>query len=233
MNIYSLFAVPFVFADLPEPAALNAELRALFLRREAEGVRWRNPNPSMSMTPGLFESQFDLFAWPDASVQQLRDFCWGVLLRTVADLNKYSIDDMRQLELQNHCWFHITRRGGRFNAHNHSMASWSGVYCVSTGTHDANQPESGVLHFQNPHQHANMFLDPANNRLPPEYSFSGRHLHLAAGQLVLFPSWLFHEVLPFHGEGERITVAFNCWFRPRGLGGPVPAGRQPLPPPWG
>ena len=32
------------------------------------------------------------------------------------------------------------------------------------------------------------------------------------GQLVLFPSWILHDVKPFEGEGERITVAFNCWF---------------------
>jgi hypothetical protein len=29
---------------------------------------------------------------------------------------------------------------------------------------------------------------------------------------VLFPSWVMHDVKPFHGDGERITVAFNCWF---------------------
>ena len=33
------------------------------------------------------------------------------------------------------------------------------------------------------------------------------------GQLVLFPSWILHDVKPFEGEGERITVAFNCWFK--------------------
>ncbi|MDP9008001.1 MAG: 2OG-Fe(II) oxygenase family protein [Pseudomonadota bacterium] len=37
-------------------------------------------------------------------------------------------------------------------------------------------------------------------------------LSLAAGQLVMFPSWVLHDVKPFEGEGERITVAFNCWF---------------------
>ena len=35
---------------------------------------------------------------------------------------------------------------------------------------------------------------------------------MEAGQLVLFPSWVLHDVKPFEGEGERITVAFNCWF---------------------
>jgi predicted 2-oxoglutarate/Fe(II)-dependent dioxygenase YbiX len=37
-------------------------------------------------------------------------------------------------------------------------------------------------------------------------------LSLEAGQLVMFPSWVLHDVKPFEGEGERITIAFNCWF---------------------
>jgi len=24
---------------------------------------------------------------------------------------------------------------------------------------------------------------------------------------------VLHDVKPFEGEGERITIAFNCWFR--------------------
>jgi hypothetical protein len=28
--------------------------------------------------------------------------------------------------------------------------------------------------------------------------------------LVIFPSWVQHQVMPFYGEGERITVALNC-----------------------
>ncbi len=35
---------------------------------------------------------------------------------------------------------------------------------------------------------------------------------LVPGQLVMFPSWVLHDVKPFEGEGERITIAFNCWF---------------------
>jgi uncharacterized protein (TIGR02466 family) len=30
-----------------------------------------------------------------------------------------------------------------------------------------------------------------------------------AGQLVLFPSWLSHAVRPYHGDRERISIAFN------------------------
>jgi len=47
---------------------------------------------------------------------------------------------------------------------------------------------------------------------------------LTPGQLVLFPSWLLHEVMPYEGDDVRITVAFNARFK---LQGAQPA-RQPL-----
>jgi len=37
-------------------------------------------------------------------------------------------------------------------------------------------------------------------------------LQLQPGQLVVFPSYLFHEVTPYYGPDTRITVASNCWF---------------------
>ncbi len=30
------------------------------------------------------------------------------------------------------------------------------------------------------------------------------------GQLVLFPSWLAHQALPYDGELERVIVSFNA-----------------------
>jgi uncharacterized protein (TIGR02466 family) len=160
----------------------------------------------------MFESAFEVFAWPEACVQKLREFCWAALSRAIAQLNGYTAEDMARLRIYSHTWFHVTRRGGFFGLHNHPMASWSGVYCVSAGQDDGTHRESGKLHFANPNQLANMFVDAGNAHVRAPYNMSGRSYRLRPGQLVLFPSWVNHEVLPFFGEGERITVAFNCWF---------------------
>ncbi|MGB0133103.1 putative 2OG-Fe(II) oxygenase [Dokdonella sp.] len=216
MSVFPLFSTPFVRTELPSAGVMNTELRALFLQREREGARWRNPDPSMTINKGLFESNFDLFSWPEPCVQKLHEFCMRKLFAMIGEINGYTNEELYKLESQTHAWFHVTRRNGRFTAHNHPMASWSGVYCVDPGQHDADVPDSGVLHFQNPHQQAAMFRDPANRQMLEAYTMSGRNIHLKAGELVLFPSWMFHEVFPFQGEGERVTVAFNCWFRPLG-----------------
>jgi uncharacterized protein (TIGR02466 family) len=211
-EIQPAFAVPFAYDVSPEAEGLNVKLRELLLAREAEGSRYANPNPSLQQQPGVFESDFNLFSWPEACIQQLRQFCWTALGRTIQQLNNYSAEEMRRIQIYSHAWFHVTRLGGFTVAHTHPMASWSGVYCVAPGTSPADRPESGVLRFHSPHYFSNMFLDPGNSRLTSPYHHGTWNVRFQPGQLVLFPSWLQHEVMPFYGDDERITIAFNCWF---------------------
>jgi uncharacterized protein (TIGR02466 family) len=212
LEIYPTFAVPFAQDFHPDAATLNSQIRKLLLSREAEGKRYANPNPSLKQQPGVFESDFNLFSWPDVCIQQLRQFCWTALGRLIADVNGYSPEDMKRLQIFSHTWFHVTRNGGFTILHTHPMASWSGVYCVDPGELPDDRPESGILRFHNPHHYSNYFLDAGNMRLRPPYHHGTWNLQLKPGQLVLFPSWLQHEVMPFYGTDERITIAFNCWF---------------------
>ena len=59
----------------------------------------------------------------------------------------------------------------------------------------------------------NMFVDAGSANIKGPFSFANVAFSLEAGQLILFPSHLTHHVQPFFGEGERITVAFNCSFK--------------------
>lgn len=214
-EIAPIFAVPLAQAMLPDADVLNAQIKPLLLAREAEGARYANPHPSLRQQTGVFESDFNLFSWPETCIQQLRQFAWTNLGRTIQELNGYSEAEVRQLKIYSHTWFHVTRNGGFTIAHTHPMASWSGVYCVDPGETVPDRPESGVLRFHNPHYYSNMFLDPGNSKIRAPYHHGTWSVAFKAGQLVLFPSWLQHEVLPFYGKDERITIAFNCWFGTR------------------
>lgn len=205
------FSVP-VAQEFLLDTKLNEQIKRLLLSREAQGKRYANPNPSLQQQPGVFESDFELFSWPEACIQQLRTFCWSTLGRTIQELNEYSAQEMQRLQIFSHTWFHVTRKGGFTILHTHPMASWSGVYCVTPGQTPPDRPDSGVLRFHNPHHYSNYFMDAGNLRLKSPYHHGTWNLQLQPGQLVLFPSWLQHEVMPFHGNDERITIAFNCWF---------------------
>lgn len=220
MQITTAFAVPLIRSRLADGAALNAELEALFLAREAEGERWRNPDPLVPRNAALYESVFNLFDWPHPAIRRLRDFCLGELFRAVGELNGYDPATLARLRAHVECWFHLTRKGGWFGAHNHALHSWSGVYCVRDDEPDP-ESDSGRLVFLNPNQGAAMFADPGNARLVAPFALAPLKLRLTPGDLVLFPSWLLHEVLPYEGEGLRITVAFNARFRDLGARPPA------------
>lgn len=214
MNIYPCFAVPMVDARMPDAETLNADLKALLLRREAEGLH-ANPNPSLKQQPGVFESDFVLFSWPEPCIERLRTFCWATLGAAIREINGYTAEQMARLQIYSHTWYHVTRHGGFTILHTHPMASWSGVYCVDPGESTPERPESGVLRFHNPHAYSNYFMDPGNAKFQKPFHHGSWSLPLQPGQLVLFPSWLQHEVLPFFGSDERITIAFNAWFQMR------------------
>ena len=211
-DIVPFFATPFGFSRMPDADGLNRELRSLFLAREAEGGAQANPRPITQRNPTTFESHFNLFRDPAAPLQRLKEFCFSEMLRVICELNGYDQAMRSQLLIYNDAWFHVSRRGGFFGLHNHPNASWSGVYCVDPGRSDAERKESGALCFVNPVLQASMHLDAGNARFSGAFAGGVRSLRMEAGQLVLFPSWVLHDVKPFEGEGERITVAFNCWF---------------------
>lgn len=210
VTLSPIFAVPLGEARLVPCERLNRELEALFLAREND--EHRNPMPSHIPQEEVFESRFNLFRWPEACVQELRGFMLDTVAQTVLRATTLRPEELARLKFHNHTWFHITRNAGSFVAHNHPMASWSAVYCVSTGEIPADHPGSGVLRLFDPRPGANAYRDPANERLQNTFGLRSIELRLVEGQIVVFPSYLFHDVAPYYGSGTRITVATNCWF---------------------
>jgi uncharacterized protein (TIGR02466 family) len=209
-ELVNMFAVPFGLSRFPDAARLNLRLKeVLFAIERARAV---NPQPYTQRNAALFESHFDLFRVQDEAVQELKRFCWDQMLALIGQLNGYDLATLQRLQIYNHCWFHITRRGGFFGLHNHPNASWSGVYSVDPGRSDPDKTDSGLLSFVNPMITSAMHMDPGNQRMSLPYGNQIAHLRLEPGQLVLFPSWVLHDVKPFEGDGERITIAFNAWF---------------------
>jgi len=220
-EVVPFFAVPFGMAKLEQCESLNVQLRELFLQRAAAGERYTNPRPLTQRNTQVFESEFQLFRSPERCVQQLKEFCWQQMMGMIGELNGYDRATLGRMLISSDSWFHITRRGGFFALHNHPNAAWSGVYCVDPGQHDPDKRESGLLSFVNPAIMSAMHIDAANAHLRGAFAYSMQQLRLEAGQLVLFPSWVLHDVKPFEGAGERITVAFNCWFQLQGEAPPT------------
>ena len=211
-EIASWFATPIVSTSIPDSERLNRDLVPLILDRERAGDAFRHEMHIPTQVGPVFESRFDFFEWPDAPIQRLAEEVHNVLFHLVGRLNGYLDDEMAALTFYYDSWFHVTRTGGYQSIHYHPRASWSGIYAVQVGDAVDDRPESGQVKFYDPRGAVFMHVDAGNERLDPRFTANPVYLQHRPGQLVIFPSWLMHEVLPYLGRAERVVVAFNAWI---------------------
>lgn len=223
ISVSPAFASPIVQTIMPNCQELNRRLHEMFLQWEHDPDRKRSSVPTPVIKVAVYESSFDLFSNPEPEIQALRQFCLQTLGYVVAQLNDYSTAEMADLRIFEHSWYHLTRTGGYTAQHNHPMASWSGVYCVDPGDSVPDKPNNGALRFLEARTTASMYLDPGNAHLQSPYAFGEMAFVLQPGQLLLFPSYLIHEVAPYYGRRERVTVAFNAWVREAGAAVDTPS----------
>ncbi len=104
------------------------------------------------------------------------------------------------------CWVNVMPKGTVHGLHLHPLSTLSGTYYVQT-----------------PRGCPGLKLeDPRLDRLmaaPPRRRDARRDLQpwitmpAAAGRLIMFESWLRHEVVPNQGAAERVSISFNFnWF---------------------
>jgi uncharacterized protein (TIGR02466 family) len=175
---------------------------------------------------GVAEAPF--FASDDDLLQRVHLPEWQALVQffvhslrdTVAAANRHAWpagQAQRGMALQvalNGLWFQTSRSGAFHDVHTHGNCSWSGVYCVQVDddaqriAHPVYAAANGATRFYGPpFTHlAGAHVDLGNAYLQPP------HVDVAPlpGQLLLFPSWLAHQALPYEGDSERLIVSFNA-----------------------
>jgi len=211
------FATPFFQSTYPGAERLNRELESVILQQEAEGDTKANRHANPYVTSNqvnIFESHFDLFKDPSAPacILELKKFFLFGVFQAMAETSGYSKQDLEQIRAFTDAWYHVTRNGGYISSHNHPNASWSAVYMVNPGN-TSGDTRNGVLSFKDPRPAANMYWDPGNDRWQRQFRISSVNYEMQAGDLLVFPSYLMHEVTPYFGELPRITVAANCSFK--------------------
>ena len=101
------------------------------------------------------------------------------------------------------CWVNIMPRHVVHGLHLHPLSTISGTYYV--------QVPRGCPGIKVEDPRLDRFM-----AAPPRRARASRHwveLPAKAGQLILFESWLRHEVMPHQQAAERISISFNYgWF---------------------
>lgn len=213
MKIHQLFSVPLAEFHNPEAAQLNPRLGKLFLERESCGDKYRDPHKRDTQSQEVFESRFDLFTWPEPEVREVAGFVHRSLSRLLVSIGNFDEASFRKLKFVYDAWFHVTRTGGYQGVHNHPNASWSGIYCVDPGDNLETQPDSGVVRMIDPKANATFYADAGSEQLKMPFTLGGAQIRHEAGKLVIFPSYLLHEVFAYTGKRPRIVIAFNCQVR--------------------
>jgi uncharacterized protein (TIGR02466 family) len=99
-------------------------------------------------------------------------------------------------------WVNVLPEGGSHSSHIHTNAVLSGTYYVAS-------PEgSGPIVFEDP-RHALMMAAPPRRTSAPRALRTYVGETPAPGILLLWESWLRHEVPVNRAQGDRISVSFN------------------------
>ena len=210
IKITDLFATPLGDTQMPNHQPVCEALTGLFLEKEREGDRYRYHKRRDTQFGDLFESRFDLFSWPDEPIKAVARFTHASLSQLIIQLTGHDPEALSKLRFQYHAWFHITRRGGYQGLHNHQNASWSGIFCVDPGDVLPDRPDSGLVRFHDPRWCSWFHSEPGNLGLKLPYRHGGFEITHRAGRLVVFPSFLMHEIFAYQGDRPRIVIAFNC-----------------------
>lgn len=100
------------------------------------------------------------------------------------------------------CWVNIMPENAVHTMHIHPLSVISGTYYVAA------PKGSGHIKFEDPRATKFMAAPP---KLPDCQARNRQYVSLTPepGSVVLFESWLRHEVPPKRGDRERVSISFN------------------------
>ncbi|WP_205480919.1 TIGR02466 family protein [Sphingomonas arenae] len=99
-------------------------------------------------------------------------------------------------------WVNLLRGGGHHSAHIHPHSIISGTLYVEV------PPGTGAIRFEDPRLPM-MMAAPTRHEDAPEELQPFVTVQPRPGLILLWESWLRHEVLPGTGRAERLSISFN------------------------
>jgi len=188
MTARSLFATRLYEAEIGDEALLSDLARSIHALAEDDeaGRRWSKEHRYAGYTS--YASLNDL---------PRRD---PVIADLAKLLTRHAKDFARQLGWEakpklDSLWVNLLKAGGHHSGHIHPHSILSGTFYVNVLT------GSGAIRFEDP-------------RLPLMMAAPTRPdtfvtVEPRPGLLLMWESWLRHEVLPGNGKGERLSISFN------------------------
>ncbi len=196
-------AFDFVYQQsIPELAAQDSQLlKALLIDIENANIAER----VQGMLHNGKQSAGNLFKRPEPSFRALAELIKKEFINyknKFADANcELILSFPNELEFTS-SWYVKMRQGGHLSPHIHEIGWISGAVYLAMPTPEANSNQ-GAFEYGT-HGDDYPIIPPADIN-----AFPTAHILPKVGDIVLFPSSLFHRTIPFSANEERICIAFD------------------------
>jgi Putative 2OG-Fe(II) oxygenase len=203
-TVMPILATPLGVAAIPDAEQLNPLLREVFAQRAAAE---RRPAPN----PLRFSSTDDLMEWPEPPVRRLSESIASAVRSLVSSVSEITEAQLRSCKLETRAWFTVVRTNGSISAANYPLSTWCAIYCVAEPPPVKDRPDSGVVRLYESRM-GTTFQDATNSSMRIPYTQSHYAWRPVAGNLLIFPASLTHEVALLRAEDELVLVTARCRF---------------------
>jgi len=197
MNSRNLFATPLCSGDVADDALVDAlahSIRSL-AGEDRAGQRWSRDHGYPGYTS--YASLNDLPKRDPAFADLAR-----LLTRHAASFANDCAFDLGRKPKLDSLWVNLLKNSGHHSGHIHP-------HCIISGTLYVEVPAgSGGIRFEDPRLPM-MMAAPTRLKDAPEALQPFVTVRPKPGLLLLWESWLRHEVLGGTGKGERLSISFN------------------------
>lgn len=235
-NVGALWPTPTLTVQIEGAEQFNRTLAQIILREEQKILGKSKPTEVAGITDGLsaYWLNFNVLNWNYPEIDVFR----GIVLDGIRQwLSHVGDPDSPAMQISGiSCWANVLRHGEALTIHHHDPAYLSVHYTVQTGsetTGNASSRDSGHTIYFRPG-----FLDRSHGGeafLAPSPWDSDWRIDSPPkeGRFFFFPSFVRHEVRPYFGLTQRISIAMDVfiksqtlpiyfapprWFVPKGKG---------------
>ena len=195
-----LFSTPLYHASLADSGNFDMgelEKSCWSIAQDDEaGQKWCDENNYPGYTS--YASLSDL-TWRSPFFEELKHLL-DLHVKTFVEELDFDLEG-RNLKLED-LWINILPEGGNHSAHIHPNSVISGTTYISMPS------GSSAIKFEDP-RHSMMMAAPSRIKDAKEYLKPFIYVNPSVGDILLWESWLRHEVPANNSSEERISISFN------------------------
>lgn len=201
-----LFATPVMKIMVENAPQLNESFKTKIYARQKVDAGHNKSNF------GGWHSNDDMVMWATDEARTIINTAIDTCSQFTADVHP---NGKRNFRFDVNMWTNINQKGDSNNAHTHPGALWSCVYYVDDGADGISTNVGGELMLEDPRFPMNVMYTPnlLLKNTDGSVQYAQHTVIPKTGMMVIFPSWLRHNVRPYLGNKDRISIAFNLMVK--------------------